>query len=918
MLQSARGMGRARRTVIAGAMALAIALSVAPAAVAEHYENTVELQGATPVEAAVSFSRAAFPDGALEAALGRDDNFADSLASGVLQNNAPLLLTATATLAPATSSELKRLGVKTVHILGGHAAVSPAVEQQLVASGYTVRRHRGATRIDTAVEIARAIVPSASEVLIARAFGSGEDATQAFADSLAAGAWSASSGSPVLLTETEKLSTPTQAYLQSKTPTRAYVVGGTSAVGDAVLTQIRALGIEAERVSGPTRFDTAIEVNKRRGISGVTDTDEVVLLEGQAAGAWAPGFASAAYAAVERAPVLLASGSTLPAPTSAYLDGGTRELGLLCAPQLAMAACDAAAKLLEKRVAPQIKLNEAEVPQYGNVTGTATPAEEIVSMTASGCGLTDAPVTVQTDGSFSVEIEGAPGTCTLALTVKTRTLGDHVKSFALTVTDPAPATLAPELVKVETATTGAATTTVRFVFSEIIRGTTYQGTSPEKDGRDFLLYTPRGGADVGEFGGLSGAPGAAPRRDPENNHAVLVDFHTAKYQRATTAAVKSSAAQDLDGEYSVPGSAPLKAAQMEAARTEGDFDGPVNGDNANAVPAPLPDLVSVGSINTQDQPAGKFQATFTFDAAWPTGLTDPGAEDFGLVLEDGRVIPAQQSIENGSTFRLTFAVAETRTPEGVTCADPGCPTVQQAMTGARRGYLEGDDTAGSERPLQTVNVSTDGSTARADLVSVALDVAGGKADLTFDQAVTTADASKFTLYTVGRELLPIESATVSGSVVSLKAPVSKLVVGVSAAAGAVTAANGQNAPTSVGLPQSFAAGEVVAPALIGGTAVLTDSGETTKTWQITWTFDRKIDPDFDDSALLLYAADGDTSPALTGCEVFEERHVRCEVQFTNPERDREPALLSVTRDAVTVPGPIEGTDLGNIEKSVRL
>lgn len=886
-------------------MALAIALSVAPAAVAEHYEGTVELQGATPVEAAVSFSRAAFPDGALEAALGRDDNFADSLASGVLQNNAPLLLTPTASLAPATSSELKRLGVKTVHILGGHAAVSPAVEQQLVASGYAVRRHRGATRIDTAVEIARAIVPSASEVLIARAFGSGEDATQAFADSLAAGAWSASSGSPVLLTETEKLSTSTQTYLQSNKPTRAYVVGGTSAVSDVVLTQIRALGIEAERVSGPTRFDTAIEINKRRGISGVTDTDEVVLLEGQAAGAWAPGFASAAYAAVERAPVLLASGTTLPAPTSAYLDAGTRELALLCAPQLAAEACDAAAKLLEKRIAPQVKLNEAEVPQYGDVTGTATPTEEIVSMTASGCGLTDAPVTVQTNGSFSVEIEGAPGTCTLALTVKTRTLGDHVKSFALTVTDPAPATLAPELVKVETATTGAATTTVRFVFSEIIRGTTYQGTGATETAQDFLLYSPRGGTPAGRYEGETAA-GLLPRRDPENNHAVLVDFDTAKYQRATTAAVTTGAAVDLDGGPSVPGSAPLKTAQLEGARTEGDF-----GDNP--VPTARPDLVSVGSINTQDQPAGRFQASFTFDTAF---TTTPAKELFGLVLDDGRVIPANQVTGSGPSYTLTFAVAETRTPEGVTCADPGCPTVQQAMTGARRGYLEGDDTAGSERPLQTVNVTTDGSTTRADLVSVALDVAGGKADLTFDQAVTTADASKFTLYTVGRELLPIESATVSGSVVSLKAPVSKLVVGVSAAAGAVTAANGQNAPTSVGVTQSFAAGEVVAPALTGGTAVLTDSNTQTKTWQITWTFDRAITLP-DSTGLVLYDSKGLKS-VFTGCTVFEERSARCSIPFSGTERDKEPALLSVERDAVTVPGSLEGQVLMNIEKSVRL
>ncbi|HWH32612.1 MAG TPA: hypothetical protein VNU01_08065, partial [Egibacteraceae bacterium] len=60
-------MARARRTVLAGVLTLGLVLSLAPGAAAEHYEGTFEVQGATPTEASVSFSRLTFPGGSAEA-----------------------------------------------------------------------------------------------------------------------------------------------------------------------------------------------------------------------------------------------------------------------------------------------------------------------------------------------------------------------------------------------------------------------------------------------------------------------------------------------------------------------------------------------------------------------------------------------------------------------------------------------------------------------------------------------------------------------------------------------------------------------------------------------------------------------------------------------------------------------------------
>ncbi|HWH32768.1 MAG TPA: cell wall-binding repeat-containing protein, partial [Egibacteraceae bacterium] len=649
-----------------------------------------------------------------------------------------------------------------------------------------MRRHRGATRIETAVEVAKAGAPSATEVIVARAFGGEGDPTQAFADSLAAGAWAASSGVPVLLTESGTLSAATQAYLESSKPARAFVVGGTGAVSDAVLAQIASMGIQTERVSGPTRFDTAVEIAKQRGMDDATDGRGVALIEGQAEGAWAPGFAAAGHAARKRLAVLLANGDALPEPTAAYLAGGDDATELVCAAQLAEAACDAASQALGKQLAPTVTLNEGSVAQYADVTGTVEPPEEVLSLTVSGCGLADRSVLVDADGSYATRIEGSPGECTLTFTLKTRTRGTFTKTFSLTVTEAAPATSNPELVEAQVVSTGAQVATVRYVFSEVVRATSYENTATDRiPGTQFVLYAPRGVQTTSPQSDTRFQAqdpltnpttdlGSSPRRDPDNNRAVLVDFLVAHVQKATTAVALKEAAHSVDVvegqsyQPSLPGSAPLKQVQFPEGRTD------------------LSDLVSVGSVTAQNMPPGEFKATFTFDLKeGQTEADSPtNASAYGVVLADGRIIPGKGTpARSGTTATVTFAASDTRTPDGTVCTEGNCPPLQEALTGVRRGYVLGDGT----RPLQAAPVVSDGVTVGPDLVSVAIDVAGGTADFTFDDTVSSPDVSKFSLYLVnGSQLTPTEPSIVSQRVVRVKAAVSKLVVGGGVAAQAVS------------------------------------------------------------------------------------------------------------------------------------
>jgi len=339
-------------TFIVAVLALVATLVGVNPAGASHYTNTKELSATTNVGAAIAWSKEVFATSASEVLLGRDDDFADSLSSGSMQNGRPLLLTNKQTLSPETSAELDRLKPGIVNIMGGASAVSVAIENDLKSRSYVqeVRRFSGPTRIETAIDVARRSQPAATSAIIAAAFGPADgDSTRAFADSIAAGGWAADGAIPVLLTETARLTTSTKNYLRTATGIiNVFVVGGTSAVSDAVIAELREINKTVKRVSGATRFDTAVAIAKERGFADASKASDVIMTEGQAANAWAAGFAAAAYARANDAPIVLSNGATIPTPTRTYLapSGGAAGTVLVCSPGTTSAACDSATEAM--------------------------------------------------------------------------------------------------------------------------------------------------------------------------------------------------------------------------------------------------------------------------------------------------------------------------------------------------------------------------------------------------------------------------------------------------------------------------------------------------------------------------------------------------------------------------------------------
>lgn len=88
--------------------------------------------------------------------ISRDDGFADALASGLLQHDAPLLLVpTTGPLPTAVTERIEALGATEAVILGGEVAISTGVQTELESRGLDVSRREGDSRFETAVGCGR-------------------------------------------------------------------------------------------------------------------------------------------------------------------------------------------------------------------------------------------------------------------------------------------------------------------------------------------------------------------------------------------------------------------------------------------------------------------------------------------------------------------------------------------------------------------------------------------------------------------------------------------------------------------------------------------------------------------------------------------------------------------------------------------
>jgi subtilisin family serine protease/putative cell wall-binding protein len=220
-----------------------------------------------PVRQAVAISRFLFPDdSAQHAVIARKDDFADALAGSTLGFGVgPVLFTgSTGAVDPYTASELARVLEPDgrVYLLGGTAALPASMEDDIRALGLTPVRLAGTTREATAAAVATESHARIREL----GFDPGSRVILATArqwpDAVTAGSLGAWFGYPILLTDPNALSDATRQSLAALHPAQLYVVGGTTAVSNAVADAARAAAGPGSltRLAGVDRTGTAIAV----------------------------------------------------------------------------------------------------------------------------------------------------------------------------------------------------------------------------------------------------------------------------------------------------------------------------------------------------------------------------------------------------------------------------------------------------------------------------------------------------------------------------------------------------------------------------------------------------------------------------------------------------------------------------------
>lgn len=218
------------------------------------FDASERLWGANREETAAEVALAAFPDGAGEVVIASGATFPDALAGGPLAAVAggPLLLTGRDALSLDAARALDSLQPETVTVLGGSAAIGPAVVDTLTTRGHAVRRLAGPERVATAAAVAAALGP-APRVFLASAAD--------FPDALTAAAPAGLLAAPVLLTGRDALAPEVRELLATGGAREVVVAGGEAAVGAGVVEELTSLGVAVTRLAGPDRFATSRAVN---------------------------------------------------------------------------------------------------------------------------------------------------------------------------------------------------------------------------------------------------------------------------------------------------------------------------------------------------------------------------------------------------------------------------------------------------------------------------------------------------------------------------------------------------------------------------------------------------------------------------------------------------------------------------------
>lgn len=239
-----------------------------------------------------------------------DDKFADALAGSPLAYalDAPLLLTPTNGLDASVRDEILRLKAKRAVLLGGYGVISADVENELYNMGIYVERLWGTDRYRTAVTIGERVksIKPFSKVFLT----TGEE----FQYAMMIAPYAAKSCIPLLFSEKDVLNQAASKAIEEWGINEVDIIGSTDIISQAVEENLRAAGLNVNRVYGQNLSETNIDIinTYKMGTGRVAAARNDI---------FADGLSGAPFAARMDMPVILTGQTSADTAVSNYIYG---------------------------------------------------------------------------------------------------------------------------------------------------------------------------------------------------------------------------------------------------------------------------------------------------------------------------------------------------------------------------------------------------------------------------------------------------------------------------------------------------------------------------------------------------------------------------------------------------------------------
>lgn len=203
------------------------------------------------------------------------ENYPDALSAGSYaeSKNAGILLSRQKSLPNSVKNLLSSTDNKSPVLIGGEAALSASIANELQRLGQKPSRIYGSNRYETAVSLAKS---SPSDVIF---IASGEN----FPDALAASSLASEYKAPILLSGKDRLPSSVENYLKSNPPKEVILLGGESALSKNIESQLRDLN--SKKINHTAKEGGFIKITKDTPL--YTDTTKTTISHTISAGNFA-------------------------------------------------------------------------------------------------------------------------------------------------------------------------------------------------------------------------------------------------------------------------------------------------------------------------------------------------------------------------------------------------------------------------------------------------------------------------------------------------------------------------------------------------------------------------------------------------------------------------------------------------------